>query len=208
MILFSPASRIAESTVIGIASFNAQEKSTIKTDSVFVIFLVRSQTAPVPSNVYGTSLSARCSALPSTEDFSFSESSIMVTIFSNLVEPETALTRTSISPSSSTVPAKTDCPLLLLTGNDSPVREAWLIMPSPTTTSPSKGITFPIRITTWSPGSISDDFTRISCSFLFSHTLLTLSDILRARSPTDFLCVHSSMISPIPSRNMTDPAVA
>ena len=50
-------------------------------------------TTAVPSRVYGTSLSARCSALLSMEDFSFSESSIMATIFSNLVEPETAFTR-------------------------------------------------------------------------------------------------------------------
>ncbi len=35
------ASRIAESTEIGIASFNAQEKSTISTASAFVIFRVR-----------------------------------------------------------------------------------------------------------------------------------------------------------------------
>ena len=35
-----------------------------------------------------------------------------------------------------------------------------------------------------------------------------LSDILLASPPTDFLCVHSSRISPISSRNMTEPAVA
>ena len=77
----------------------------MSTDNAFVTFPVRSHTPAVPNRVYGTSLSARCSALLSMEDFSFSESSIMATIFSNLVEPETAFTRTSSSPSSTTVPA-------------------------------------------------------------------------------------------------------
>ena len=40
-----------------------------------------------------------------------------------------------------------------------------------------------------------------------SQTLLLFKDMLRARSPTDFLCVHSSRISPILSRNITEPAV-
>ena len=40
VILYIPASRIAESTEIGIASFNAHEKSTIRIDSAFVAFLV------------------------------------------------------------------------------------------------------------------------------------------------------------------------
>ena len=31
--------------------------------------------------------------------------------------------------------------------------------------------------------------------------------MLRARSSTDFLCVHSSNISPIPSKNIMEPAV-
>ena len=57
----------------------------MSTDNAFVTFLVRNHTPAVPSSVYGTSLSARCSALLSMEDFSFSESSIMATIFSNLV---------------------------------------------------------------------------------------------------------------------------
>ena len=33
-------------------------------------------------------------------------------------------------------------------------------------------------------------------------------DMLLARSPTDFLWVHSSSISPTPSRYMTEPAVS
>ena len=82
VILFSPASRIAESTVIGIASFNAQEKSTIRIDNAFVVFLVSSQVSAVPPREYGTSLSARCSALLSNPDFNFSESSIIAAIFS------------------------------------------------------------------------------------------------------------------------------
>ena len=50
--------------------------------------------------------------------------------------------------------------------------------------------------------------TSTSCPSLTSHTLVMFKDMLRARSPTDFLCVHSSRISPTPSRNMTEPAVS
>ena len=50
--------------------------------------------------------------------------------------------------------------------------------------------------------------TRTSCPSLTSHTLVIFKDMLRARSPTDFLWVHSSRISPMPSRNMTEPAVS
>ena len=77
----------------------------MSTDNALVTFRVRNHTPAVPNKVYGTSLSARCSALLSMEDFNFSESSIIATIFSNLVDPETAFTRTSSSPSSTTVPA-------------------------------------------------------------------------------------------------------
>ena len=73
---------MAESTAIGIASFNAHEKSTINTDRAFVAFRVASQTPAVPRRVYGTSWSARCSARLSAPDFSFSDASIIVTIFS------------------------------------------------------------------------------------------------------------------------------
>ena len=43
----------------------------------------------------------------SKEDLSFSDSSIIVTIFSNLLEPPIALTFTVNSPSSTTAPAYT-----------------------------------------------------------------------------------------------------
>ena len=36
------------------ASFSAQEKSTISTETAFVTFLVNSHTSPVPRKVYGT----------------------------------------------------------------------------------------------------------------------------------------------------------
>ena len=105
VILCAFASRIAARTEIGIASFSAQEKSTIRMDNALVTFLVSRYVSPVPASVYGTRLSARCSALLSTADFSFSVSSIIVTIFSNLVEPVVSLTQIVISPSSTTVPA-------------------------------------------------------------------------------------------------------
>ena len=76
------ASRIAERTEIGMASFNAQEKSTIRIESAFVAFLVRRYVNAVPPREYGTRRSARCSALLSSPDFSFSDSSIIAVIFS------------------------------------------------------------------------------------------------------------------------------
>jgi len=125
---------IAERTVRGIASLSAHEKSTIKTDTALVTFLVSSHVIPVPANVYGTSLSARCSALPSSDDLSFSDSSIIFMIFSYLLEPFTSLTRTVISPSSTTVPAYTKPPPDFLTGTDSPVSDAWFTIASPPVT--------------------------------------------------------------------------
>ena len=50
-----PASRMAESTASGIASFSAQEKSTISTESARVVFRVSSHVKPLPRSVYGTS---------------------------------------------------------------------------------------------------------------------------------------------------------
>ncbi len=41
-----------------------------------------------------------------------------------------------------------------------------------------------------------------------THTLSTLRLMVRARSATDFLCVHSSRISPILSMNMIVEAVS
>ena len=76
----SPASFIAERTVIGIESFRAHEKSTISTASAFVTFRVISQMSAVAPRLYGTSLSARCAARSSVADLSFSDSSIMRTI--------------------------------------------------------------------------------------------------------------------------------
>ena len=78
---------------------------------------------------------------------------------------------------------------------------------SPRDTTPSNGITFPMRTTTRSSGSICFVGTRISCSSLKSQTFPTFRDMSRARSPTDFLCVHSSSNSPMPSRNMIELAV-
>ena len=90
---------------------------------------------------------------------------------------------------------------------DSPVRDAWLTIPSPAVTIPSNGITVPIWILTSSPGLIWSEFTRTSPPSVTSHTLLTLRDMLLARSSTDFLCVQSSRISPKPNRNITEDAV-
>ena len=50
-IWWSFASLIADKTEIGIASFNAHEKSTISTDTAFVTFLVNKYVRAVPANV-------------------------------------------------------------------------------------------------------------------------------------------------------------
>ena len=71
---------MAESTAIGMASLSAQEKSTIRTASIFVTFRVTRYVSAVPPSVYGTSRSARREALSSAVDFSFSDSSIILTI--------------------------------------------------------------------------------------------------------------------------------
>ena len=81
-------------------------------------------------------------------------------------------------------------------------------MASPEETSPSRGITFPVQTTISSPSFTSVMGTRI-CEFsVFSHTFSIFRERLRARSPTDFLWVHSSNSSPIPRRNMMEPAVS
>ena len=124
VISFCPACLIADNTVIGIASLSAQEKSTISIDNAFVAFLVRRYVSAVPPNVYGTNESARCSALLSRPDLSFSDSSIILTILSYLLLPPLCLTFIVSPPSSITVPANTALPIFLLTGTASPVSEA------------------------------------------------------------------------------------
>ena len=81
-------------------------------------------------------------------------------------------------------------------------------MPSPSSTIPSSGIILPVRTTIVSFSLTWSMPVRISCpSDVRTQTLSTFSDIADARSSTDFLWVHSSMISPIPRRNITLPAV-
>ena len=172
-----------------------------------MIFLVKSHVRAVPAKVTGTNLSASLSAFPSTEDFSFSDSSIISTIFSYREEPPTFFTAKTNSPSSKTLPAYRYPPAAFRTGRGSPVREDWFTIPSPSSTTPSKGMIFPMRTITWSPSSIFLESTSTSCSPLFNQTFSVFKAILRARSPTDFLCVHSSNISPTPRRNMTEEAV-
>ena len=132
----------------------------------------------------------------------------MVTIFSNLLPPLTSLTQMVSSPSSTTVPAYAYFCAFFWTGTDSPVSDAWLTIASPAVTTPSKGITLPIWTTISSPVRIWSDGTRISCPSFINHALDTCNDMLLARSSTDFLWVHSSRISPIPRRNIVDPAVS
>ena len=80
-------------------------------------------------------------------------------------------------------------------------------MISPHSIVPSSGTTFPICTATQSPLCTRLTGTSTSPSGVLSQTRSMLSDMHRARSSTDFLCVHSSKSSPSPSRNITEPAV-
>ena len=51
---------------------------------------------------------------------------------------------------------------IVLTGTDSPVKDAWLTIASPSLTMPSNGMTLPICTTTSSPGRISEASTSTS----------------------------------------------
>ena len=199
---------MADSTDNGMASFRAQEKSTIRMDRALVGLRVSSHVRTVPPRLQGTRASARVAAFPSAVDLSCSDSSIMVTIRSNRVAPAAFFTHSVISPSSMAVPAYTYMPSSFFTGTDSPVRLAWFTMASPDTTTPSSGITFPICTVTISFSRILERGTSTSVPSTFCHTLVILRDILLARSPSDFLWVHSSKSSPIPKRNITEPAVS
>ena len=96
---------MADRTERGMASFNAQEKSTIRMDSALVALRVRSHVSTVPPRLHGTRASASVAAFPSAVDFNCSDSAIMVTMRSNLVEPAAFLTHRVISPSKMAVPA-------------------------------------------------------------------------------------------------------
>ena len=93
------------------------------------------------------------------------------------------------------------------TASGSPVIADWFTIASPSQTMPSNGMMLPICTTTRSPISTSSEGTSFSASSFLTHTFSVLRDMLRARSPTDFLCVQSSSSSPTPNRNMIDPAV-
>ena len=73
---------------------------------------------------------------------------------------------------------------------------------------PSSGIMLPMRTMISSPTLTSEMFLSSSVSPDLTHTLSTFRLMVRARSSTDFLCVHSSRISPILSMNIIDDAVS
>lgn len=79
----------------------------IKIERALVALRVKRYVSKVPAKDHGTSLSARFAALFSRDDLSFSVSSIMVTIFSYLLDPAISFTLTISSPSSRAVPAYT-----------------------------------------------------------------------------------------------------
>ena len=91
---------------------------------------------------------------------------------------------------------------------DSPVSDAWLTITSPSSMVLSKGIRPPMRTAMRSPVLTWFKGTRTSPDGVLSQTRSMFRDIQRARSSTDFLCVHSSSSSPSSSRNITEPAVA
>ena len=121
--------------------------------------------------------------------------------------PHCFSTRRTHSPSSTTVPAYTVEPGRRATGMDSPVRDAWLTMTSPSSITLSSGIMPPICTAMRSPGRTLLRGSCTSPSSVLTQTRSMFRDMLRARSSTDFLWVHSSSSSPSPSRNITEPAV-
>ena len=65
----------------------------------------------------------------------------------------------------------------------------------------------PVRTTIRSPGIIEQISVNTCVPSISNQTLSTLKLIAEAKSATDFLCVHSSRISPSRNINMTEPAV-
>ena len=151
IIRLSDASFIADITDIGVVSFIAHEKSTIRTDIALVMFLVSAYTIAVPSSVYGTRPSASFSALLCIPAFRSSDSSIIWMILFSLVSSFTDSVSIVSVPSSITVPACTVFPVFFSTAYGSPVIDASLTIASPWMTFPSIGITLPFRIFIWSP---------------------------------------------------------
>ena len=75
------------------------------------------------------------------------------------------MTRNSIAPSSSIVPAKTSSPSRFSTGTDSPVMGAWLTEALPFVIWPSRGMRSPGLTRTVAPsGTSSTGFSMISPS--------------------------------------------
>ena len=99
------ASCIADSTANGILSLSAQEKSTIRNESAFIVLRVSKYVKRVPAKLRGTSRSAMWNAFCSIPDFICSDSSMSATIFSYRELFEFPLTSMVHSPSSITVPA-------------------------------------------------------------------------------------------------------
>ena len=149
------------------------------------------------------------SALLSSADFSRSDSSIMVTIFSKRLEPLISFTRRVDFPFfHHRAGVDVAVPRICGTGSASPVRgrliDHGLALCHRTVTKESHFPYVP------GPGLLPEPRapgTSTSCPSRTSHTLLMFKDILLARSSTDFLWVHSSRISPTPSRNMMEEAV-
>lgn len=161
---------------------------------------------PCPRSVYSA---RRCQmlCLAFRLDFQLFWSSIIVTIFSNRVAPDTASDydfQLSFL-QNGCLHIRTD--LSSSYRRDSPVKDAWFTIPSPQDTSFIKwdyiAHVYDHSVTRQNIGCRNKNF----CSSLFSHTFFMFKDMLRARSPTDFLCVHSSSNSPIPSRNMAEPVL-
>ena len=111
------------------------------------------------------------------------------------------------APSSSTVPAYTAEPGPFFTGTLSPVSDAWFTMASPSATTPSSGIMAPTSIRMQAPCCTLRTGISTSPCGVFTHTFSTFRAMLLARSATERLCVHSSISSPMPSRNITEEAV-
>ena len=174
---------------------------------VFARLLVVAATSPASRKFHGTKRSARRSRRDWTSLLSCSVASTRLTMERSLVEAGSAPTRTTISPSSTAVPAKTSSPAMRSTASGSPVSAAWLTMASPRTTTPSTHTGIPVRATTRSPVRRLWAGTVTSSPSSRRRALWGMAMRERMSSCSERSRVASSRTSPRSRRNMVLAAV-
>ena len=125
----------------------------------------------------------------------------------SFVSPASAVTRTTISPSSTAVPANTLSPATRSTDKGSPVSAAWFTIAVPRTTSPSTHTGMPVRTAMRSPGASSEAGTWRSSSPSSSCAVSGRSSSASMSAPSERERVYSSSVSPTFKSSMVCPAV-